>query len=119
MIRKYTVFSLLLALTIIGCSNPKKKEEDKKEEETEMEVAGLTDEMKTEIMEMIKEVVSGMTTEMEKKEEEKEVAMKAEIKSLKEKVVELGKQPVAKAVKSAPTAKENESMVEYLNRITQ
>ena len=80
------------------------KEEDKKEEETEMEVAGLTDEMKTEIMEMIKEVVSGMTTEMEKKDEEKEVAMKSEIKSLKEKVVELGKQPASKAVKSAPTA---------------
>src|SRR6056297_183103 len=96
------------------------KEEDKKEEETEMEVAGLTDEMKTEIMEMIKEVVSGMTTEMEKKEEEKEVAMKAEIKSLKEKVVELGKQPASKAVKSAPTAPSaNESMVDFLNRVTQ
>jgi len=96
------------------------KEEDKKEEETEMEVAGLTDEMKTEIMEMIKEVVSGMTTEMEKKDEKKEVAMKAEIKSLKEKVVELGKKPASKAVKSAPTAPSaNESMVDFLNRVTQ
>jgi len=33
MVRNFTIFSLLLAFIIVGCSNPKKKEEDKKEEQ--------------------------------------------------------------------------------------
>lgn len=37
MIRKYKFLSLLLALAIVACSNPKKKEEDKKDEKQQME----------------------------------------------------------------------------------
>ena len=37
MIRKYKFLSLLLALAIVSCSNPKKKEEDKKDEKQQME----------------------------------------------------------------------------------
>lgn len=105
-------------------SDEKKEEEEVKQEEAPM----LTDEMKTEIMEMIRSVISEMTTEMEKKEDEKEVAMKAEIKSLKEEnlamkaeIKKIGEQPASQPIKSQPVSlsdKANESMVEFLNRVT-
>lgn len=83
----------------------KDKEEEKKEEMEEENKPAMTDEMKDNLMKAIAEVLMQMKSEIVSDFETKLNAVKDENEKLKAEVVELGKQPVAKAVKSAPIQK--------------
>lgn len=94
----------------------KDKEEEKKEEMEEENKPAMTDEMKDNLMKAIAEVLMQMKSEIVSDFETKLNAVKDENEKLKAEVVELGKQPVAKAVKSAPTQIEFDKMTALQKR---
>ena len=96
-------------------------EDDKEEEKEKEEVKMMDDAMKAEIMDMIQSVVAEAMKAMKGDMEVEMSKVKKENDDLKVELKRIGSQPSAKAKKSQPTTKSvgSESMIEFLNRVTQ